>query len=112
MDREKIERIGVMAGKILVCFMVFLVLLGVFFGRKSNPVDEGINNAKTTALLVLRRSLRDPGSLELIKTDAGKTGENEYFVQIDYRAKNGFGGYSVESISMTTDKDGNVLEIY
>jgi hypothetical protein len=112
MDSEKIERYGVLAGKVAVCSMFALIVLAVFSCGESNPVDNGATNAKTTAILLLKSNLRDPGSLDVIDSIAGKSGENEYFVRIDYRAKNGFGGYSIERLQILTDRDGNVIEIY
>lgn len=111
MDIAKLEKDGALAKKIIIGCAIFFALVWAL-SPKSKPVDNGVVNAKTAAILMLKKNLRDPGSLEIIEASAGKTGENEYFVQIDYRAKNGFGGYSVEKLSLLSDKDGNVLEVY
>ena len=65
----------------------------------------------------LKENLRDPDSLEHIessyKRKKGMKGEYSEVIQVKmkYRAKNGFGGYNVESISADCDLDGNILKI-
>ena len=65
----------------------------------------------------LKENLRDPDSLEHIESSyerkRGAKGweKGVIEVKVKYRAKNGFGGYNVESISADCDLDGNILKI-
>jgi hypothetical protein len=58
----------------------------------------------------LKHNLRDPDSLEFeFWSPLEKAGPHGYAVRCRYRAKNGFGGYSVEDKVFALDVNGNVL---
>ncbi len=55
--------------------------------------------------------LRDPDSYESVYWGKlEKTGDGNWGVIHKYRAKNGFGGYDIESRYFVIDKSGNVIE--
>ena len=45
----------------------------------------------------LKANLRDPDSLEIINTAPVSNGDIGALITVQYRAKNGFGGYNVET---------------
>ena len=51
--------------------------------------------------------LRDPGSYETISETAYTFQDGRINVRIDYRAKNGFGGYGSDHAAFTCESDGN-----
>ena len=61
--------------------------------------------AEGEAERILRQVLRDPKSLEIISISTPSKVSNGYRCNVKYRAKNGFGGYNVEQISMVLAYD-------
>ena len=56
--------------------------------------------AEFEAERILKQVLRDPKSLEIISVSTPKKVSNGYRCDVKYRAKNGFGGYNVDQLSM------------
>ena len=59
--------------------------------------------AEYEAERVLKQVLRDPKSLEIISVSTPKKVSNGYRCVVKYRAKNGFGGYNVDQLSMVLE---------
>ena len=63
------------------------------------------SSAEYEAERILEKVLRDPKSLEIISVSTPKKVPNGYKCVVRYRAKNGFGGYNVEQITMVLAYD-------
>lgn len=58
----------------------------------------------------IKKNLKDPSSFKYMDTKAYKLSENEIVVIMKYRAKNSFGGYTIETASGIYDAEGNFKE--
>ena len=71
--------------------------------------DEDLDYVKIVAegeaKRILKQVLRDPKSLEIISVSTPSKVSNGYHCNVKYRAKNGFGGYNVEQITMVLAYD-------
>ena len=124
----------------VVIVLVFLVILGAIIPDSPSETKTQLSQTETQNVVpktpeeidserlsswygarthwqlysLVKENLKDPDSLELIKTsyERKKDKKGNYVkVNMKYRAKNGFGGYNVESISADCDLDGNILKI-
>ncbi len=58
----------------------------------------------------LKKSLKDPDSYESIEwSTVQKLDDGKFSVRHKYRAKNSFGGFSIENHIFTYDASGNIL---
>lgn len=80
---------------------------------QSKPRDIVENNSWDSSVSQvadwLKKNLKDPSSLEFIEWSAVKKVESGFVVRVKYRAKNGFGGYTVENKVFGLDLKGVVL---
>lgn len=58
---------------------------------------------------MVKRSLKDPGSYELIAASAQEKGKGELYVIVKYRARNSFGGFTVNRVAATFSPDGKII---
>ena len=70
---------------------------------RKNLQRHAISNARYEVI----KRLRDPGSYETISETAYTFHDGRINVRIDYRAKNGFGGYGSDHAAFTCESDGN-----
>lgn len=87
-----------------------LLFLSVSFflgGGDSKEID-----ARYAAIAEIKAGLNDPDSFELISEHSGRGKDGMYYVIIKFRARNGFGGYSVAENRMVINEDGIVLRKY
>lgn len=59
----------------------------------------------------LRDMMKDPASFAAIRWSEITRGCGTYHVTVTYRARNGFGGYSVETADVTLAASGHVLDV-
>lgn len=62
------------------------------------------------AARALRQIMKDPSSFEAIRWGPLTRGCGTYSVDVTYRARNGFGGFSVETSTVTLDASGRLLD--
>ncbi len=69
---------------------------------KSLIINEEEENARAAAQLTIKRSLREPSSFEHIdhSFDVNYDDPSTIFVSLRYRAKNGFGGYTISRTTL------------
>ena len=71
----------------------------------NSPWDGSVSQVKSW----LNANLKDPSSLEFIEwSPVSKTKDGGFMVRVKYRAKNSFGGHSVESRMFFLDTSGTV----
>lgn len=102
------------------------VVIGTFLLSAAGSGDDSSNSNETKEVVYnsswdgsvrqvkdyLKKNLKDPDSYESIEwSDVVKQSDGSFRVRHKYRAKNGFGGYVVESKVFVLDKDGNVTDI-
>lgn len=72
-----------------------LALGGCVSAIKANRIPADLTpQMEKQALMLLSDRVRDPGSLQLSKLEAGKKDDGSVIVCGFYNAKNGFGGYA------------------
>ena len=71
---------------------------------------SAVNGSHIRLARWVKKRLRDPGSYEHIETRYIDVGDH-LIVTLKYRAKNGFGGFSVESVTAKALIDGTLTEI-
>lgn len=123
---EKKALLGCLFLPLIIFGVLFLVLIGGCvvaymdgaFDKKPLSVqekrDQAESKARYSAEAVLKENLRDPSSLEIININSvpqNLPGKNGFVVYIKYRAKNGFGGYTIEEKYFTADSEGNLTNI-
>lgn len=82
--------------------------------KERDPVfNSAYDNSVYQVERYLKQTLRDPDSYQGIQWSSvmRDTTLNVFFVSHKYRAKNGFGGYNVESHVFVMDLLGNVIEV-
>jgi len=69
-------------------------------------------DAVYAATAAIKERLIDPESYDVIRENAAKTKDGNYYVKIKYRAKNSFGGYVVNEQVVIVTADGIVVDFY
>ena len=105
-----------------LAFFVLLLMIMVAIGQNENqkeneklmntPLYENREYVEVMANDLIKQRLKDPDSYEFIDMEqqpTSKAGERLFLV--NYRAKNGFGGYNVGEALFSCDKD-NLRIIY
>jgi hypothetical protein len=92
-------------------FVGFCLVLAPIIAIFSEPSD-GSFERRDKAEAVLKASLRDPGSYELIGTSTSELNNGGKRLVIDYRAKNGFGGYGTDAKRFEFDANGSLITWY
>ncbi len=115
----------------LFAFIFFLIAIVVILVPADEPpaktpkqiilesieTNRSYNGAYIPLQNFVKKNLKDPKSYEHIKTETyyryDKEGNltNTITVNMEYRAKNSFGGYVVEVVSAVADLNGNLVEI-
>ncbi len=101
------------AGVLFTSSLVIVVFASaLYFGKaqqnsspRNSPVDGSVHQVQT----YLQANLRDPDSYQSIDWGKVRQQEGHYVVSHRYRAKNGFGGYSVEEKTFVLDSAGQVI---
>lgn len=75
--------------------------------KKQKELDSLRYIAQLQLETVVKKSLRDPDSYDLINARSEERNGGLYMV-IEYRAKNGFGGFNVNRVAATFDKRGMI----
>ena len=85
--------------KIFVSLVIGCCLIGCDASSESGTSPPDDFSVKYVGRQRLKDQLRDPGSLEIISEELIRPGRNGGKVgyQAKFRAKNGFGGYDVET---------------
>jgi hypothetical protein len=103
---------------ILLFVIIFIVALIQGVGSKGEvigPDGPSVSDARFNVILYLRTiGLKDPDSYEGISWEPyGKynSERNTYYMVHEYRAKNSFGGYVVESRVFVLNKEGKVINV-
>ena len=99
-----------------LAFFVLLLMIMVAIGKNENqketeklmntPLYENREYVEVMANDLIKQRLKDPDSYEFIDMEqqpTSKAGERLFLV--NYRAKNGFGGYNVGEALFSCDKD-------
>ena len=99
-----------------LAFFVLLLIIMVAIGQNENqketeklmntPLYENREYVEVMANDLIKQRLKDPDSYEFINMEqqpTSKAGERLFIV--NYRAKNGFGGYNVGEALFSCDKD-------
>jgi len=89
---------------LISCAVLGLFLLGAAGSNDSDstkPLYEDEIAIKVTAESLIKKTLRDPDSYQLIEITP-KTGK---VITVRYRAKNGFGGYNVCTALVECDEN-------
>jgi hypothetical protein len=119
-------------GLLLICFgvVVFMAIISPSSSSSSSPSPaskpsapvappaprEVVENSAWDASVrqverYLKQNLKDPDSYQSIEwSKVVKTDGGGFMVRHKYRAKNGFGGYTIEEQVFILDAQGNVLE--
>lgn len=71
---------------------------------KNNPLDGSVWQVKE----YLKQNLKDPHSYESIEWGNVVRTDNGYLIRHKYRAKNSFGGYTIENLIFYIDYEGNI----
>lgn len=115
---------------LFLIFFVIPVLISVFIGAGSSPtptakkpktpeeirterIESGFSawDGSHRALeRWIKKNLKDPDSYEHIETRYGDKGDH-LIVNTKYRARNSFGGMTIEQVSATANLDGSLIEV-
>ena len=83
----------------------FLFSAGGSDDDTAKPLKDDEFAVKYTFERLIKKQLRDPDSYEFIScTPSGESGNEKMFI-IEYRAKNGFGGYNVSRALVSCDNE-------
>ncbi len=111
----------------LFCFIILAVVCAVIFATCSVSDEQKMDNKITHQfsawngshrglVRLAEENLRDPDSFQHIKTNYVRNEKDGVFdgtitVVMEYRAKNGFGGYAIGNIAAVYDIEGNLVKI-
>ncbi len=108
--------------KFLGVVSIFFVFLLIINNGKKNSVTDRVegprqsqwdNSVECVEDFIKNRYLRDPDSYQSIKWYKVEKNDNGTFqVTHTFRAKNGFGGYSEQTLTFIIDKSGSKVTSY
>lgn len=111
----KISRSGiilVISALAVMFFLSAIIRLGSKYFLDEHPrklADATISEVRAHGKQWLKSNLKDPRSLEIIEWGVLEKTDIGFSIWVQYRAKNSFGGYVVESVELFTDRFGYVL---
>lgn len=94
---------------ILAGFIAYM--MGRLLGNGPVSTEFGEYEAKNAVKQYLYENLRDPDSYEAVAWSKLNSAGGNFIIDHRYRAKNGFGGYNVETKKFII-KDGKVVAVF
>lgn len=97
---------------ILAALLILIIASVVYFvpyigARRGGPIyNDPWTGAVAPALDYLKKNLKEPDSLEVIEWGKVKKAGTGYSVRCEFRARNSFGGYNVQTEVFLFNKDG------
>ncbi|NQD37452.1 hypothetical protein HPT27_10470 [Permianibacter sp. IMCC34836] len=98
---------------VLIVTLSFMQCTGMFKARSTDVVfNSPLDGSVLQVEKFLERTLKDPSSFEAISWGAVEKNQNGTFrVRCQYRAKNSFGGFVIETKVFVLDSTGQVINV-
>jgi hypothetical protein len=109
-EKTRAEKLATI--RLIVLAVFALGIASCFFAVANSPPPppDPVIDAKVAAKIWLKNNLRDPDSLEIIKMEPMGGDAKSLVLAVEYRAKNGLGGYNVET-KLFLVKNGEIAEV-